>query len=394
MIVIIVIFFLLTRKKNKRVFSEQDTMNEKQYVFIHIPKSGGSTIIKYLVTLFPNYYLINQAQFPTPDIISNKQLLTFDKIGALGSPCRFLYDHEWSKSTMFLLSIRNPVSLKLSEFYFYNHLVHQANNGFPEKLMKKFSTLVSFLKNGMSHNTQTKYLLGRDILDPAPVTDEEFNRLIEWIKGHKVFAFLVERLGECLSLFEDSRNLRGPDEILRYKQNYFKPKESDLLSSTINLIKENNKYDFLLYQFFQNRLNLSRSLRSKRVREVFYPSTVTEKYPLIIYLRSSKFFDEHKDLLNTVRMKTIEKLGTNVTEEQYLDTWMSIFIEEVKGGTNLLLRALYEQSKGSNDIKDYAILIDRHYRYEFIPYEMRVPLTNYLDCPIVMDDWLLDKLHN
>ena len=79
--------------------------------------------------------------------------------------------------------IRHPVDRIVSEFTFQYHMLNGKNGNVNAAIISKLkplpTTLEAYINFSNTHNYQIKFLLGRKIADPKPVTNSDYAKIIK-----------------------------------------------------------------------------------------------------------------------------------------------------------------------------------------------------------------------
>ena len=205
--------------------------------FIHIERSGGTTLRSILKRHWPSYLALTPFHWPHDpgnEFTAEELrwiLRVFPFVPAMGGHCTrtFVgYETATDRPIKYMTFLRDPVARYRSHF---NHQVHA---------MAQPWTLETFLANRHFANFQTVRLAGREDLDEAK------RRLVE----DYAFFGLVERFDESLVLMREA--IGDPTMSLAYERKntatnkgYRKPKDPAVEEA----IMEQNRLDLELYGF-------------------------------------------------------------------------------------------------------------------------------------------------
>ncbi|CAG5080201.1 sulfotransferase family protein [Parvicella tangerina] len=228
-------------------------------IFIHIPKTGGSSFIGLLKDTFgysqtstPPTHLINTIEDTTIYHVDFKSTeRTFKKPEIFNVDTR----ERFSSAKIFML-VRNPVERLISEFNFQFHLLN-GKNGHPAagiiqrlpEIPKDFEQYANFPH---VHNYQTKFLSGRSLADPTPLNQEEFDQIIDTIEELSITCGITDEYNKFLTAFQNTTGIRLKTKLTVRKQTPQALKLS-LPDATLEKIRDNNLFDYKLYEYIKSK---------------------------------------------------------------------------------------------------------------------------------------------
>lgn len=191
---------------------------EVQYLFIHIPKTGG---ISFKFNVIYNRYM-------------NKKIAIYHKFNYPPKNISELNIFKENKKMFTLL--RNPTKTVISAYFHFNHMVKM--------------NLVDFCNQFT--DMQTKFLLGYDIYSTYEVTNNDLNKIKKLIDEKK----LIVGIHKTKKMIDIYNLLELPiDKVDNYVLNkkidvYYKLR--DIPYGLKQHIKKINIYDNLLYDYVLN----------------------------------------------------------------------------------------------------------------------------------------------
>jgi len=194
-----------------------------QFVFIHIPKTGGGTFHKLIKNIYQEHYI--------QGIPKNKQIAQFNVI--LG---HFSYDKAIKcglGARSFITWVRDPIERVISHYFwaFYTENTKYVNIG-PSQI-KKFKNKIGITEFARIIPNQMTTYMGNDISKYTFIGVQEFYT-------------------DSLKRFQDVFNLSLPTSYPNYNIGINKQKVSD---SDKEIIRSYNKQDYILYNLILEHLN-------------------------------------------------------------------------------------------------------------------------------------------
>lgn len=208
----------LTRKN---IFSKrylQSIIDPPKYLFIHIPKTGG-TSLKFNIIYNPN---------------QKKKIAIYHKISYPPTQSRLLNIFN-EKKKMFTL-VREPTDTVISAYFHFKH----------------FAKMKNFQFFDMLSNMQTKFLLGYDIFSDYKIKTSDFDSLTKLIDDKSLTIGIQKNksMNDIYNLLE-LRNDDVDNYILNKKKGIGYQK-ADVSNSLRDYIKKNNDYDYRLFNHVMN----------------------------------------------------------------------------------------------------------------------------------------------
>jgi len=232
---------------------------KKQPIFIHIPKTGGSTFVGLLQESLER----NRPKKPTH--------LT-EKVGKVviqhldfTHPNRPFKDPDLFRkesreylieNNLLFMLVRNPAERVLSEFNFQFHIL-DGKKGNPKaailaQIKPTPKNLFAYAQRRQTQDYQCKFLLGRKMADPNPVTIDELDFLKEAITSLPIHVGTTENYSAFLSLFSHETGIRLNNTSIIRKKTPSKLK-TQLSEDEKKRINSFNKMDYELYSYVKER---------------------------------------------------------------------------------------------------------------------------------------------
>lgn len=233
-------------------------------VFMHIPKTGGTTLCNILSRKYKNSVRIRSVHTIVPDSIKYKAQLPepFLLEGHLN------YDEVKDISGNFVFTfLRSPVSRVISHYYFLKEI---PSNEFNEYLNRADTTIESFYAQKTKRdidNCLVRYLSGRH-KDFGTIDEQDYLLALHNLE-HKINFFgLQEYYDESLIMLGKKLGWNLP--VYRKKN---QTNKKDLVSEeTLQFLKKANKWDIMLYEqakvIFMQKMNEMSAAEKKKLAQL------------------------------------------------------------------------------------------------------------------------------
>jgi hypothetical protein len=231
-------------------------LKDELTIFLHIPKTGGTTLNEIFKKQFPPGELFDHNRFNGK--IIKLELLTNEekeKVKAFSGHIKFGIHRDFSLPFNYFTMLREPVDRVISSYYFlrdfkgYEHL-------------KKMS-LEEFVKSDpQANNLQT-------IMVSGMLENPDLSKAIQNLREFKVVG-ITERFDESLFLI---KKVYGWNDIHYTKQNITKrrPSVKEVPDHVIELIKKYNDLDIELYKvankLLEDRLKQLTAVEQSKLNE-------------------------------------------------------------------------------------------------------------------------------
>ncbi len=224
----------------------------KQFMFVHIPKTAGTTFVLTLARHFKwkkklaQYYHTAFENFPK---LSTEFINQFDlRYGHVP----FNPDIIIERGTEYYTFLRNPRERVLSS---YRHIKGDGEHGLKSKINVADYQLKDFLKSGLSKkidNLMVRYLSNNVGKDYMTINESDLETAIKNFDAHfKVFG-LTEYFDESLALLSHHMQW-APLYYIRENKSSYTIDTKELDEETEKLILACNKYDEVLYKHARER---------------------------------------------------------------------------------------------------------------------------------------------
>ncbi|KAN0018255.1 hypothetical protein ACTFIU_010869 [Dictyostelium citrinum] len=212
----------------------------KPYLFLHIAKSGGSSMYFHFNSFFGSGVL-QQWFHPKPNEYEKVRNSKNVVLGHYEYGIHYILDEDVQKTCNYLTMLRDPVDRVISH-YFY----HLLDKGDPEHSGTINKTLEDWIiSSSRGNNEMTRVLSGISKEEEFKPSNETFVMALYHLRSIK-FVGITERYTETLALLKFYTGLDNPRS--KSKKNVGKPGRTHVSPEVIEKIKERNWMDILLYE--------------------------------------------------------------------------------------------------------------------------------------------------
>lgn len=256
-------------------------MNEvkRTLVFVHIPKTGGSTLNAVLDKQYEKIFSIDGLrpkdsleQFKSMD---KKQRASYEVIrGHLT-----LQLIEYISNPILLTLLRDPVDQFISSFYYLKRATLNRNHG-AVKDMENIGDFIKFAIENDIDYTQTRHLSNSMLDQSGPKMEEEGHRLLEMAKKKLArfdFVFHTKQFDESLMVLQKALEWRKMPLYIKLNQTLNRPKIGEIRTSEVEKIKYINRFDIQLFNYSKQKIknqfsayNINKELKNFRRINRFY----------------------------------------------------------------------------------------------------------------------------
>ena len=228
-------------------------------IFLHIPKSGGSTFHTILGKKYhpSEIYNIFGARQTDPEIIAfyNKPPETMAKINLLKGHMPFGLHEKLTSEAKYITFLREPVSAVTSKYYYIKKNAHNPKH---REVHESGMSIEEFVTSGVvygANNCHCRFLTGDiDRLaygENASVLEDAIGN----IEKHFLWVGLTERFDESVLVLANLLGWKKPPYYIRQNVNQQKKPRDSLAEQTIKIINDYNQQDKALYEYANNKLD-------------------------------------------------------------------------------------------------------------------------------------------
>ena len=202
-------------------------MNQKdKTIFIHIPKTGGTTINAAMNDSFWQ----TKVGFNYRHIFPNKN----SNAGDIFDP----YENEKYKDYIIFTMLRTPLDRITSEYHFIRE-----RREFTKLLKKQPKDFRSYVKSPQTNNGVINFLKGRRMYSSHKASEHDLDDILESINKIPIHVGIFEYFNNSLSYFSSVSGIKWKKNIEVKRMTFKRPLVSQIPENIKELINENNKLD-------------------------------------------------------------------------------------------------------------------------------------------------------
>lgn len=266
----------------------------KQHIFIHIPKTGGTTI---QAAIEGKDWIQGVPNFNYRHILPQNQQ---SNAGDIFNGHRIDYYQQYK---LFMM-LRHPIDKLISEYYFF--MEREVLRNF---FRKKPKSLESYIHNVQTQNATINFLKGRRLYAIQRANEEDLEDVLEAIDELPIHIGLFEEFSDSLNYFGSVLDIDWPREMIAKRMTFQRPTVAELDSSTKEMILECNSLDLELYEYGQDRFQKQKEQLGANWKPIVFDK---DKYDHVIpYVRKTcllEFCLKHKKFIK-VNFEYFKKLN-------------------------------------------------------------------------------------
>ena len=206
--------------------------NKDKVIFIHIPKTGGTTINSAM----NNTFWQTEVGFNYRHILPNKK----SNSGDIFDPKENAKYQEYTIFTM----LRHPVDRITSEYHFIRE-----RREFTTLLKSHPKNFESYIKSAQTNNGVISFLKGRRMFTSHKASNNDLDDIIESINSIPIHVGIFELFSESLSYFSSVSGIKWKKNIEVKRMTLKRPQLNEIPNGIIELIRERNQLDLKLYDY-------------------------------------------------------------------------------------------------------------------------------------------------
>lgn len=222
-------------------------VHEKPLIFMHIPKTAGTTINQILYNeykgekIFTFHRAISISDFNKLSDSQKLEISVFNGHFAFGI-------HEYYPSRInYFTFLRNPIERAISG---YNFIYFKKAHYFHQEMIKNQYSLKDMLNGGYVKNfdnCHVRFFSGQKDLEYGSINEESYKIALDNFNSYFNVFGICERFDESIFLFKKQFNWKMPFYI-KFNVNQ-SPTFKEMDNETLELLNYYNRYDLALYQY-------------------------------------------------------------------------------------------------------------------------------------------------
>lgn len=294
----------------------QSKLKENQ-IFIHIPKTGGTTIIHAIYGKG-----LGQATNLNYRHIVGKTMLS--NAGDIFNPLK----NDFYASYKIFMMLRHPLDRLISEYYFFKE-----REAFTEMIKPFPKSFEEYALHPLTANYMISFLLGNRIYDKNRPNKDDLALVMNTIKSLNICVGINEYFFKSLNLFTSSVDLDLPKKIENKRVTIKRPRVDEISNQLKAKILQRNSLDMALYEFALERFEkevvlANRNFQINDNRYEFVLSYTKNHFLLDLFIKDHLFIARNKDYFNHLR-NYLHDLQIE-SGEKYLELWKEAFIKALK----------------------------------------------------------------
>lgn len=238
------------------------------YVFLHIPKTAGSSLKSIIFSQYPkskSFYVDGGDPKQSLSILKSEVLEKGKNLDLIYGHIDYYSVHFLNNENLrFVTILRNPIERVISLYY---HVINMPSHYLHNKFIEENITLKQFIQGGFTtetNNGQVRILVGAGGYHKndfskydIPYGEVDESLLEEALKNiEKSFAFVgtQEMFMESLILLKKHLNWKESLYFNEINTNKSKKNINQIDEETIEIIKHYNSFDIKLYDYIVNNL--------------------------------------------------------------------------------------------------------------------------------------------
>jgi hypothetical protein len=290
--------------------------NKQQPIFIHIPKTGGTSI----------NCVMKGTEWQTPLDYHYRHLDFETKTSTCGDIFDMKNSEVYQKEFIFMM-LRHPVDRLISEYYYI-----RKNTEFMGFLTTQPDSFSAYVDNPQTANYMLKFLDGQRIYSENELSEDRALEIMALIDQLDIHVGIFEEYDRSLSYFSDVGDFKWPATIDVKRATLNRPSVKQIPADVLDKIMAANNFDIQLYQHCKAKLiERTQKLAISKIKyqggkiDFVIPYTMWNCI-LDIELTNRTFIEENKTFFVTLNTYLHKTTGTG---REYAKNWMKLFKKSV-----------------------------------------------------------------
>jgi hypothetical protein len=218
-------------------------------IFVHIPKTAGSTLHDILYRQYSKKRMYSCWKVDDIDQIDRLTESEKEKIVVIKGHIRLAIAKKIPQKLLFFTMLREPVARTISHYYYIKRF---EKHYFYKEMKEKNYSLKELLEGGFINNMdncQVRFLSDEHDVAFGEINETHYKKAIENLDNLMYIFGLVEYYDESILLFQDAFQWKTPFYASR---NITSAKEKSQ-DHPIELLERYNKYDLMLYKYAKEK---------------------------------------------------------------------------------------------------------------------------------------------
>ena len=292
--------------------------NKDKVIFIHVPKTGGTTINSAM----NNTFWQTEVGFNYRHILPNKKSNSGDIFDSKNI-------NKYKEYVIFMM-LRDPVDRLISEYYFIKE-----RKEFIDLIKNKPKNFEAYIKNRQTQNAVVNFLRGRRMYDLHAAKQEDLNEVLHVIDNNPIHTGVFEQFAESLYYFGEKTGIKWKKNIEVKRMTFKRPKAKEISNKIRDLIVEHNQLDVELYAHGLKNFN-NLNYHQKKLKISFNKDKYNHVIPYCskwcffeFCMENKKFIKQNFDFFKKLTFYFIESKGIR-DGKTYTKSWNESFIKAVQ----------------------------------------------------------------
>lgn len=293
-------------------------MSDKKNIFIHIPKTGGTTI----------NCVMQKTQWQTTPDFNYRHIIYETKRSNSADIFDPSTNSKYLDYNLFTM-LRDPVDRLISEYYFIKDRAE-----FMSLLKPIPKTFKHYIQNKQTQNYMIGFLLGRKMYDDRYVSEKDLDTVLKTIEQLNIHVGIFDDFERSMQYFSSITGIAWPKKVEIKRKTINRPADESISTDLKNLIRENNKLDSRLYEemknlFSEKSFNVKKSIRFTG-DEYDYIMKYTQRFNLLqLEMQELDYIKRNRDFFDKLN-KRLHSLLRPDEGRAYVRLWNDFFIKSCK----------------------------------------------------------------